>query len=622
VRFATVKELVAILRRSYRPLLLTSLLYRAIAAIMLAPLVAGLAGLFFSASGRLVVANEEIAAFVLQPVGCIGLVIIAACSLALIALEQACLMLVLVDREADMKARIWSSVRSALAHSFEILGLAVRIVLRIIASSSPFIILAGLIYAALLREHDINYYLTAWPPEFILATIGALCIAGGLIFVLMRIAVRVIFALPILLFEEQKPWQALAASRLRSQGHGRSMAMSIGAWGVAVLVISSLTAAVFFRTGRLTIPLFLGHTPFLAVLIGLLVLGLTLCQFVISIGSFSTFSAMIMAWYGLPRPDSALKGTPTGFKAVSTNQRQGPVAGRMVIIGAVIALGLAAATGWLLLSRADLKDRTEVVAHRGASASAPENTLAAVQQTIVQGADWLEIDVQRTADDRVVVVHDRDLMRLGRSPLVVRQATYAQLATIDVGSWFDPKFADQRIPPLEAVLKLCMDRIRVIIELKYYDWDPLLADRVIGIVEDLSMGNQVAIMSLKPEAAAQVKRRRPRWRVGLLAASALTDLTRAEVDFLALHSRMVNPGLLGRAHRQGKTLQVWTINDPVGMTTMFGMGVDAIITDKPGLAVSLLAQRREMDPVERMLVTAGLIVLGDQEHVDPKSDSL
>jgi glycerophosphoryl diester phosphodiesterase len=110
--------------------------------------------------------------------------------------------------------------------------------------------------------------------------------------------------------------------------------------------------------------------------------------------------------------------------------------------------------------------------------------------------------------------------------------------------------------------------------------------------------------------------------VGLLAAAALTDLTRVEADFLALHSKMVTPGLVRRMNRNGKTIQVWTINDTVGMTKMFGMGVDAIITDEPGRAVRLLAQRTTMDPLERILVTAGLLAMGDETHVDPATEGL
>jgi glycerophosphoryl diester phosphodiesterase len=85
---------------------------------------------------------------------------------------------------------------------------------------------------------------------------------------------------------------------------------------------------------------------------------------------------------------------------------------------------------------------------------------------------------------------------------------------------------------------------------------------------------------------------------------------------------MVTPGFVRRVHRAGKVLYVWTVNDAVGMTRQFGMGVDALITDKPALAVRLLDQRGEMTPVERLLVTAGLLLVGETEHVDPKTDGI
>lgn len=621
-RLATLNEFFNLLRRSFRPFFLTSVLYRVIAFTILAPLIGGLTGVFFAASGRLVIANEEIAAFFLQPIGFFALLIIAACSLALIALEQACLMVLLFKTDTGTMNRVWNAVRHALARTSGILELALRIVLRIFFYSTPFVILAGLIFFALLTGHDINYYLTTRPPEFKVAVIGGLLLAGGLALILIRYVVQVIFSLPILLFEAKKPSEALLESRLRSKQHRLPTAVSIGVWGVTVFTASGLVATGFIWVGRLSASFLLGHTAFLIPVIGLLFLALTLCQFLVSMAATASFSVLVMHRYGnLNAVEIKLKGGQTE-DITYRHDRKILVSGRVAIVGAVVAFFAAAITGWFLLSRADLKDRTEIMAHRGASGSAPENTMAAIDQAIADGAHWVEIDVQRTADDRVVVVHDRDLMRIGKIPLVVTQTPYAQIAGIDVGSWFHPRFSDQRIPTLEAVLEQCKDKIKINIELKYYTWDPLLADRVIEILENLNMEKQVVVMSLKPEAVGWVKRKRPHWQVGLLAASALTDLTRADVDFLAVHSRMATPGFVRRVHRKGKTLQAWTINDTVGMTKMFGMGIDALITDEPALAVGLLAQRAEMDPVERMLVTAGLIAVGSQEHLDPLTDGM
>ena len=291
-------------------------------------------------------------------------------------------------------------------------------------------------------------------------------------------------------------------------------------------------------------------------------------------------------------------------------------------MGTLAALFLGLITGWIFLSKADLKDRTAIMAHRGASAAAPENTLAAIFKAIADGAHWVEIDVQRTADDAVVVIHDKDLMKIGSSPLIVAESPIENLVAVDVGSWFDPKFANQRIPTLEEVLKRCKEKIKVNIELKYYGWDERLARRVVEIVEKTEMENDIVVMSLQPQAVRQIKDMRPNWQVGLLSAAALSDIVYDEADFLAVHSRMATLNFVKRVHDVGKLLYVWTVNDTVGMMQMFDLGVDALITDKPDLAIRLLDQRTSLKPAERLLLAAGFLIMGEPEHVNPATDGI
>jgi glycerophosphoryl diester phosphodiesterase len=145
---------------------------------------------------------------------------------------------------------------------------------------------------------------------------------------------------------------------------------------------------------------------------------------------------------------------------------------------------------------------------------------------------------------------------------------------------------------------------------------------VIEIVENFRMEKESVIMSLKLEAVSQVRSLRPDWTVGLLSAAKLGKLTRVDCDFLAVHSRKVTPGFVRRVHRSGKSLYVWTVNDAVGMMRLFGMKVDAVITDKPALAVRLHDEWTEMDPFERLLLTAGLLMVGESEHLDPRTDGV
>ncbi len=407
----TAAKILATLRRFFIPLILTSLFYRVIAITILTPLVSAYAGLFFAGSGRLVIANEEIAEFFLQPIGFFALLVIAACSLTLAALEQACLMALLTQKDAaGAVSRVIQAFRFASKQILGIHKIALRIVLRVIATSAPFLIVAVVVYIALLREHDINYYLTSKPAEFKLALIVGMLLTAGLGITLIRYAVRVVFSLPILMFEARKPSEALRESALQSEPRRLLIAMGIGAWGLTVFAVSGLSAAAFIWASQMSLPFLLGNNTFLVPVFGLLFLSLTICQVLISIVATASFSTLVMILYDPLTPTvKRVNGRQAGGRA-NRYKTKLPLSGRVVVVGVVVSFFAATLSGWWLLSRTDLEDLTEVVAHRGASGTAPENTLSAVKQAIADSANWVEIDVQRTADGQVVVIHDRDLV--------------------------------------------------------------------------------------------------------------------------------------------------------------------------------------------------------------------
>ncbi len=192
--------------------------------------------------------------------------------------------------------------------------------------------------------------------------------------------------------------------------------------------------------------------------------------------------------------------------------------------------------------------------------------MAAFRQAIVDGADWIEIDVQETADGEVVVAHDSDFMKLSGNPLKIWDATLADLTDIDIGSWVDPKFSDERVPTLTDVLRLCKDKIGVNIELKYYGHDQQLEQRVVDIVEAEQMADQVMVMSLKPEGVAKMKALRPNWRCGLLLSVYVGKLKNIEADFLAVNSKFATRNFVRRAHKLEKEVFVWTVNDAATMS--------------------------------------------------------
>jgi len=192
-------------------------------------------------------------------------------------------------------------------------------------------------------------------------------------------------------------------------------------------------------------------------------------------------------------------------------------------------------------------------------------------------------------------------------PLKVATAPLEELQAVDIGSWKDPRYADQRIPTLQQVLELARDRIRVNIELKYYGQEQRLEERVASIVEQAGMQDQVVLMSLSYPGVRAMRALRPGWPVGLLSSVSLGDVTRLEADFFAINAKFANRAFVRAAHRRGKQVYAWTVNDPVLMSAMTSRGVDAIITDRPGLARDVFAQRAELETTEKLLLMlAGL----------------
>jgi glycerophosphoryl diester phosphodiesterase len=202
-----------------------------------------------------------------------------------------------------------------------------------------------------------------------------------------------------------------------------------------------------------------------------------------------------------------------------------------------------------------------------------------------------------------MVVHDSDLKKLGGADLKIWEATAEELRQVDIGSKFSPDFSDQRVPTLEEVLKLCKGKAKVNIELKYYGHDERLEQRVAELVEAHDMQDSVIIMSLKYDAVKKMKKLRPDWTVGLLTAVAVGDLTtHNQADFFAVNTDLATRRFIRKAHDVNKQVFVWTVNEPITISTMAGRGVDSIITDKPALARRVLDNRKTLSSIERLLI--------------------
>lgn len=255
----------------------------------------------------------------------------------------------------------------------------------------------------------------------------------------------------------------------------------------------------------------------------------------------------------------------------------------------------------------------EIVAHRGASGSAPENTLLACERALAAGATMLELDIRRTADGQFVVVHDSDLERLTGRPGQVAEQTLAAIQAHDVGE-------GERVPALAEVLEQFRGRTRFNLELKFYGHERELVEmlRYYGMFPD------VIVSSFIHPAIYRVKLHAPAVETAALLVarvmSPLSILHRARADWLNQYYEVITPDLVQALHRRRKRIAAWTVNQPEVIDRLLDMGVDAIISDYPERVrerIDALAARPHQVPGDA--VAAGTAGKGTPERISNRA---
>jgi glycerophosphoryl diester phosphodiesterase len=602
-----IREMLVGFKRHWWPLLATDLLAKTLVVLALAPLTALALRAFLALGGQGgAVADEDILFFLLSPVGIVALLVVGSLALAVAFAEHATLVIVaLLGSERD-RVRPREAIVGLIRCLPRLARLGALMLVRVIALAVPFLAVVAWAYARYLTEHDINYYLTFHPPEWRRAVLigGSAAVVFGLLF--LRVAAGWVFAIPLLLESDLSPGSALRSSRERVAGRERAVVGYYAAWLGATLMagaVASVTLGWLARAGGWLLP---DSLPLVAVALTLLLLLTLLANGVVTWLSGSALALLVGAlfqgwnadllhehrsWVARESMAHASASHP-GFRLGRTG---------LAIVGVLLAV--AAIVGVRgVLNILSGRNQVEIIAHRGASVFAPENTMAAVERALQDGTDWVEIDVQEAADGRIVVAHDRDLMKVAGSPLRIGTSSFEQLSDVDIGSWFSPEFSDQRLPLLEDVLERARGRAGVIVELKYYGTERALEQGVVEVVERLGVEGQVMFMSLKLDGALALKRLRPDWTVGLLSAVSVGDLTRqTDVDFLAVNSGLATLPFIRRARGSGLDVFVWTVNDPVQMSVLISKGAAGLITDDPALARRVMEERLELNGLERLV---------------------
>lgn len=565
---------------------------RLISLGILAPIIGLSAQLAVRMSGQGALTDQDIAYFILSPAGFPVFLAVTALILIGTVVGFAVITIDLATPGQQGLKGIPAALRQIARRLPALMPYAVQLVLRILAIVAPFAALGVLVAHRMLGAYDINFYLSEHPPEFLMAV----AIGAGLALVCIPLLVSKLLSwavsLHLVLLGQAKGRVAFAASSEAMEGKRIILLKDLVLWYAIRAGLGLLVGAVFVWILKVALNLDIGGFE----------VKLTMALLIVSLWAITDFVVGAISLGALAQLLGAFYTGPDALPAVETAPAPGLTSPAFLAVGVVGVLAVGAVTATELLSDIRSDQEVLVIAHRGAAGAFPENTLASVRGAVDAGADWVEIDVQETADGEVVVVHDSDFMKLSAVDLKVWDATMAELAEIDIGSWFDTEFADARVPTLAQVLDVTRDRAKLLIELKYYGHDVDLEARTIAIVEAAGLADQVATMSLKYPAVQKMKATRPDWPSGVLAATAVGNLSRLEGEFIAVSSNLVTPRLLRQAHGADKKVFAWTVNDPLEMMGLVSLGVDGLITDEPARARATLAERAELQTHERIFL--------------------
>ena len=552
------------------------------------------------ASDQAALTDQDIARFLFTPAGAIGAVVLI--SLLLVAIVLVVVIATAILRQGTQKplAALKLAARFAIYSAPRLLPFMARFIVKLLIIVLPFLAIGGAIAFFFLTEHDINYYLAERPPEFLTAVL----LIGATLLVLLAVLIPKLcgwaIALHLSLFGSEAPARSFEQSQTLMKGYRVSMVFQLAVWfGIRMLAVGLVGIIAAWVITKIA-----GWQPdnlrvvAIALLLGGLVYAIT--NALINAVSNGALAKILNTEF-----DRSTAGQTAPLDTMLSSQKMIWVRPKLLVGGVAILSFLSLGTGGVFLARMNQTAEAEIIAHRGAAALAPENTMASVLRALQDGTDWIEIDVQENANGDVIVAHDSDFMKAASDPTKVWDITNEVLGSLDVGSWFDESYSEERVPLLMDVLEAARDKAKVVIELKYYGHDEDLERRVIDIVEAAEMADQISTMSLKYPAVQKMRELRPDWRTGVLAATFIGNINNLEGDFLALNQSQITARVVQNADAAGKDVYAWTVNDALSISRMLWVGVDGLITDDPAFARKTVKAYNELSVFERVMLAFG-----------------
>ncbi len=236
-----------------------------------------------------------------------------------------------------------------------------------------------------------------------------------------------------------------------------------------------------------------------------------------------------------------------------------------------------------------------VVAHRGASGLAPENTLASFREAVNSGVKMIELDVQFTSDGKIIVFHDENLDRTTNNNNGYDELTYENIKTLDAGSWFSGEFSGERIPLLSEALDFLKDKAYLVVEIKAYKSAAIEKKMaaIVGMVDEYGMGEHTLYVSFNYKALTALKKINPSLPTAALKLpnddtlpSEISEKTGCEAYICSVDE--LNAAIADDIKSHGMFLGVYDVDTAEGLHKAIKYGVSAVATNSPPMIIGEL----------------------------------
>ena len=594
-----IAEARANLGRSWRRALLYGVLVGLLASLVLWPFFTWLSLRMLSLGGSPVATNFDIAGAVASLP---GLLAVAAWSLgtAVIALLGLGGHVILsCDGEHGTPRRPLAAFRASLAAAPRLLRPALGWVALYVLVLLPVLATAWDILRAAALGSSENVYLQAVPagPWGAFGFHAALVLA---VLVCYWLFVRWTFLLHVMLIEGTGLGAAMKKSAALVSGHRGLVVRSVLGVHGAIVLAFALEALLFRLLVWLGFDVLAGSSEALVVTFAaVLLIVSTVVATVTAVLAVSAASSMATVLYG--RLGGEIPVAPEAGEALAVRL---PTTTRGILLGVGVLFLAALLLAWPQLEEAfgfELADAA-ITAHRGSSAAAPENTMAAFELAMDEGAEYSELDVLEAKDGAIVVIHDANLRRLAGRDANVFDLTGAELQQVDVGRWFGPAFEGQTIPLLRDVMQRVKGKMKLNIEIKTHGRDRDTPESVVDLIHELDFVDHCVVTSLDMGMLRRVRAKDPSIRIGAIVTASIGNVHALDVDFYSVERAFATVSFIRRSHARGRDVHVWTANEESTIRRMIDRGVDSLITDHPARARQMRDARGPDDVLRSSLL--------------------